>query len=70
MRPLLFLPPALADPAHAYPARYAFRLCELRNKETIIRIGGAITKIDMAGVEDQGRKVTTQEARKPCTRHM
>lgn len=36
--------------------QYAFRLCELRNKETIIRIGGAITKVDMAGVEDQGRK--------------
>ena len=34
---------------------YHFRLPELRNKETIVRIGGAITKLDLAGVEDQGR---------------
>jgi hypothetical protein len=33
---------------------YQFRLPDLRNKETIVRIGGAPTKLDLAGVTDQG----------------
>ena len=34
---------------------YEFRFDYLRNKETIVRIGGAPVKLDLAGVEDQGR---------------
>ena len=35
---------------------YEFNFSYLRNKETIIRIGGAPTRIYLAGVEDQGKK--------------
>ena len=34
---------------------YQHNLVDLRNKETIVRIGGAITKLDLAGQDDQGK---------------
>jgi Leucine-rich repeat (LRR) protein len=35
---------------------FEFKLVDLRNAETIVRIGGAITKLDLAGVDDQGKE--------------
>ena len=34
---------------------YDFFMTYLRNTETIVRIGGAPTKLDLAGVTDQGK---------------